>query len=191
MYYNDDRSFTDKVHDEVSVPLIYSRFGWHDSYAADPYEDNNFAVDYHAKDINDTDIIIQERFRRSNVASKFKDFTLRYQRPNERQHYSEIYKIYSTALKYVSTPFFMVYGTVTASLNLLRFVVVDLHNFVDEVSKGHIIIGTKDNIFSSVENDIFYSGLGYNKDNSSSFVSFDVPLLTSMFPSMILASEGF
>lgn len=191
MYYRDDRSFTDNVHNKIAVPMIYSKLGWHDSYSAPVYEDNNFAVDYHAFDINNREIIIQERFRRSDRANNFTDFTLRYQRPSDRQHFSEFFKMLQTVTTFTQYPYFMVYGVVTYEHKLLRFAVIDLVEFFEAIENHDIIVGARKSIFSKVEDHIFFSGLGFNKDYSSSFVSFDVPLLKEMFPSMIILSEGF
>lgn len=44
---------------------------------------------------------------------------------------------------------------------------------------------------TKVENNILFVGLGFNKDKSSSFVSFDIKLLKQTVPNIILLSAGF
>lgn len=189
MYYKDDRYFTDQVHDIIAVPIIYSALGWHDIKNATKKEDMNMAIDYFAKDSHDCLVAVQERFRRVTKAYSFSDFTLRYQRPNEQQYLSEFFKMYQTAATF--NGYYMVYGVVTVSMTLLRYAVINLNSFYRAIEDGFIKVGERNSVFSSLDNGILFSGLGFNRDNSSSFVSFDIRMLEQAVPNCVLTSFGY
>lgn len=189
MYYKDDRNFTDKVHKEIAVPSIYRKLQWFDIRNSTEEEDNNKAIDYFARDINGNIIAVQERFRRLRQAKNFTDFTLRYQRSNENQHFSEFYKMFNTAMNVFH--YYMIYGVISDNFILKRFAVLNLNTFYEAIQNKTIVVGENSSIFSKVENNILFAGLGFNKDKSSSFVSFDIKLLKQTVPNIILLSAGF
>lgn len=189
MHYKEDRFFTDKVHHDIAVPLIYKKMQWSNIRQATEYEDNSRAIDYVAEDKDSYTIVVQERFRRSKQAANFTDFTLRYQRFSAQQHFSEFYKMFQTATSILK--YFMIYGVISNNYSLERFAVINLNIFYEAIQHGTIIVGKNNSIFSKVEDNIMFAGLGFNRDKSSSFVSFDINLLKQIIPSAIILSSGF
>ena len=185
MYYKDDRKYTDEAHRDFAVPLIYDPLGWN-TYPATTEEDIRYEIDYRGTDDTGRDILIQERLRRGSSAQRFSDFTLRYQRPSGL---SEYYKMQDT-IRNFSEPYYMVYGVIAEEV-LARFVIVDLRQFFSAIDNNIIVVGQRKSYISVISGAQLFSGLGYNKDGSSSFVSFDIRQLSQILPSSILISEGW
>ena len=105
-FYNDDRSFTNYVHDELVIPQIYKEeLNWKIKDIS-PKElevmDIYHGIDYVLTDANDKDIYVQERFR-DNFYQKYNDATIRYRRDNNSNPskvQSEFYKIEADYLVY-------------------------------------------------------------------------------------------
>ena len=98
-YYNDDRKFTNYVHENIAKKQIYPKLNWIiqdiNTIVAENVDINN-SVDYFAIDSNNNKIItIQERFREKKYLN-YNDFTIRYKRifnkdPNRKL--SEFFKL--------------------------------------------------------------------------------------------------
>lgn len=209
MYYKDDREWTDKAH-ELAVKEIYSKVGWwciddlwHKNHLDD--EDRKAGVDHIGlckeedswfQDVGyRKNVYIQERFRKADK-NNFNDFTLRYRRDNSRsdnQKDSEYYKLE----KVLSDPsnerdYRMCYGTLNEKEDgFLKFAVLDLNKLYEHIEKGEIVVGRNDKVYSQIKNGKFWTGVGFNKDGSSSFVSFDVKLLGQQFDDVVIYQEGF
>ena len=198
-HYADDRSYTDTIHDSIIVPKIYPQLGW-TPYALDKelaqLQDSDYAIDYHATNTNGELIAIQERFRRGRAAKMYNDFTLRYERENneeEIEQKSEWFKM-KGKIKRFKKPYYMLYGVVNDTFDdLYKYAVIDLRVFFDAFRQGKICIDTEINntIRSKVKDGILYAGCGKNKDDSSSFVTFDIIQLHQVLPEAVIAQQGY
>lgn len=59
--YPNDRSFTDTVHDNLAVKIIYSKMGWTPRTIENELsimQDSEYSIDYHATDKNGAYIVI-------------------------------------------------------------------------------------------------------------------------------------
>lgn len=199
-HYADDRSYTDHIHDTIVIPKIYPLLGWQavsiDKELSE-LKDSDYAIDYHAVDSNGSNIVIQERFRRDEAARRYNDFTLRYKRennPEEIEQYSEFFKMKGKINRF-SEPYYMLYGVVNQDVSDLdKYVVIDLRRFFEYYNNGNIKIdeNTNNKLTSVIGSDgILYAGKGYNKDDSSSFISFDIVQLNSVLSDIIYYQKGF
>lgn len=192
--YKDDRPFTDYVHEHLAVPQIYTPFGWA-SVSYDSDADINRGVDYFAKDSSGRIIKIQERFRDNYYGDKYNDFTLRYRRdsnPEPSRHASEFFKIEAD---------YLIYGVVNGSkfnfeslTDLIKYAVIDLAVLMSKIKEGKIIIPSGLVRFSVDNCDGTMTAVhNYNKDDSSDFVAFDVPMLIKLFANdkIVVAQKGF
>ena len=193
--YNDDRSYTDNVHNNLAVKIIYEQMGWK------PYNVNNdlavlqdseYSIDYHAMDKLGNNILIQERFRRPGKTN-FDDFTLRYERednPEEIEQKSEFFKM-KGKLKRFSEPFFMVYGIVNSSMDgFAKYAVLNLRAFFKHYNNKEIVIDPNSRK-AFIENETLHCGLNRNADNSSSFICVSIPDLLKLFDDVVVYQEGF
>ena len=96
--YITDRKFTNHVHSELAVPLVYRQIHWTE-HPIDPklleYLDVNKGIDYLIIDSSGAIKTVQERFRES-MYSNYSDFTIRYRRDHnyhEERVESEYYKM--------------------------------------------------------------------------------------------------
>jgi Zn-finger nucleic acid-binding protein len=95
--YKEDRAFTNHIHKDLAVPLIYEPLNWGEvklrkDYAK--YIDMMDGIDYVFR--NEGEIMsVQERFRDAQYKD-FSDFTIRYRRDENKikeRHKSEYYKM--------------------------------------------------------------------------------------------------
>lgn len=193
--YNNDRSFTDSVHDNIAVNVIYPKMGWtlnNEKNDLTAIMDSEYGIDYYAKDNNGRSIVIQERFRRSNN-SGFDDLTLRYEReenPEEIEQKSEFFKIKGKLHRY-TTPFYMVYGIVNSTMdNFEKYVVLDLRQFFEHFKKKEIIIDPNSK-FSKIKEKTLYCGVNKNTDHSSSFMCVRIQHLSELFNDVVIYQNGF
>ena len=157
-------------------------------------QDSEYSIDYHATNKDNNEIVIQERFRRHSQNS-YTDFTLRYERPEneeEIEQKSEFFKM-KGKMKRFSEPFYMVYGIVNQeTTDFLKFAVIDLRAFFKHYKKSEIVIDINlNNKKSVIKGNVLYAGINTNKDNSSTFVCFDILQLMMLFSDVIVLQEGF
>lgn len=188
-FYKDDRSFTNYVHENLALPLIYKKLGWTQKQidaSLLEYIDINEGVDYVFTGKQGEEIKSQERFRRTKYQT-YSDCTLRYRRDNNpvvSRHKSEYYKVKAD---------YLVYGITNNDLTgFVKFVVVDLKVLFSKIDNGLITPEYGGN-FSRIVNGKMIAVIKDNVDDSSSFVAFDVKQLNQLFGSdnIILFQEGY
>ena len=197
MGYREDRKFTDFVHTEIAIPKIYNLLGW-DILEIDAkeleLEDVNNGVDYFFNNEKGSKISVQERFR-DNFYRKYNDATLRYRRdnnPDPARRASEFYKIKAD---------YLVYGITNGSkfpdkretvTNFEKFVVLDFNFLKEKFSEKKIKIVTSSSLTCSVEDDVLVCPENFNRDHSSSFIPFDVPLIKKLWGAApIILQKGY
>ena len=194
-YYKNDRAFTDFVHKELAVPLIYKTLGWHEvqlrkDYAT--YIDMLDGIDYVFRKGNHI-MSVQERFRDKKYKN-FTDFTIRYRRDEnkfqERQE-SEYYKMKAH---------YFTYGILDSSKNdidksslFLKYAIVDLKKVYKKLDSRAIFISdNKKNKCKIVDNNRIECPIKYNEDGSSSFFPIDISYLVKLWGNdMLVAQKGF
>lgn len=193
--YKNDRSYTDSVHDNLAVKIIYPKMGWTPKTVDDQLatmKDSEYSIDYHAVNSDGCDIVIQERFRRPDKA-RFDDFTLRYEReenPEEIEQKSEFFKM-KGKLRRFGEPFYMAYGTLNTTMDgFAKYAILDLRAFFDHYNKKEIIIDV-DVKFSKIENNVLHCGVNVNVDKSSSFMCVSIKHLSELFNDIVIYQEGF
>lgn len=204
--YKESRSLTDNYHDEFSRHRIYPFFGWREDETDDrfggvnkDYLDINKAIDYHAKDMYNNDVLIQERYRRLSDCRNYNDITIRYRRDGNKYDdrvNSEIYKLMNTIDEFSAQRFYLMYCAVADDVNkIAKFAVIDLHALVNEFQRGNIMVpalGTPDSKRSYILSDgRMVAGINGNRDFSSTFLSLDVGQLAAYFPDTVHYEHGF
>jgi len=195
--YNQDRSFTDFVHINLTIPLIYDTLNWKiKDYDEQELKelDMNDGIDYILINNKGKTINIQERFR-DEFYKNYNDATLRYRRDLNRhhdRHKSEYYKIKADYLVYGITngkKFDDARDTLTG---FIKWVILDLH-FLREKFKSHEIkIVTSSDKTCSIDGSTLICPENFNPDGSSSFLPFDIKMIDELWGSKpIIAQNGY
>jgi len=193
--FKSDKAFTDYIHAQLALPLIYAPLNWEQvnfdaSYGV--HIDKSDGIDYvflSGKDL----ITVQERFRESKY-QMYNDFTIRYRRDyhKETKHQeSEFYKLKAQ---------FFIYGIVNgqkadleSNTDFLKYAVINLQAFYDKIDQQQIVISDKLFKKSRIsENGIIECPVIENKDRSSSFIPVDIVQLLDLFQDeVVIAQKGF
>ena len=193
--YKNDRAFTDFVHRQLALPLIYKSLGWVEvqlrkDYAK--YIDMLDGIDYVFRK-EDKVISVQERFRDEKYKN-FTDFTIRYRRDEnkiESRHESEYYKMKAH---------YFTYGIldsskdeVNKSSTFLKYAIVDLEKVYQKLdSKSIFIVDNNKNTCEIVDGNRIQCPVKYNTDGSSSFFPIDISFLVKLWGNeMVIAQKGF
>lgn len=196
--YNADRNFTNYVHDELTIPLIYNKIGWsvQDIDAAELEKmDINEGIDYILLDHSDgRTITVQERFR-DNYYKNYNDATLRYRRDsnqNPERIKSEFFKIKAD---------YLVYGITDGSkwpekrhtlTDFLKWVILDVKFIQSKFKEEKIKIVEDARSMCWIDGDILYCPENFNPDGSSSFIPFDIKLIVQLWGSApIFSQKGY
>jgi hypothetical protein len=195
--YSFDKEFTDWVHQNLAIEKIYNLLDWIPQLMDGTISHNvdmNNGVDYFFVNKKNHKIVTtQERFRDSYY-QKYNDFTIRYEResnPHPDRLKSEFFKIKSD---------YFVYGIINESkyrfriaTDFIKFAVIDIKKLMSKIDEGQIII-EKDlkGIYSIVRDNIMVCPVVYNRDDSSSFVTFNISQLTKLFKNddIVLLQKG-
>jgi len=195
MGYQQDRAFTDYIHKNVAIPRLYSQIGWQELQVQKD-QLNGFdvqnGIDYMFIDQARDVYTVQERFRESKY-SNYNDFTIRYRRDGNYHSdrvESEYYKIKAH---------FFTYGITNGSKNspntctdFLKVAIINLDRIYELITDGKIVIKDNGEKTCYTLNTTFVCPVCYNRDGSSSFVPFDIPLLCELFGrDVILYQRGF
>ncbi len=195
--YVDDRSFTNFVHQNLAVPILYNKLGWKEvSLSAEEMEkiDIQNGIDYLFHDASNKIIKVQERFRDSFYA-KYNDCTLRYRRDQNshvNRRKSEFYKVEADFLVYGITNGAKFIEKRNSVTGFIKYTFVDLRVLMKQIDNDNIIL--KRGINRSYINDNkLIAPIKENKDSSSSFVAFDVYQLHQLFgvEKIIRYQKGF
>lgn len=194
--YDFDRSFTNYVHKNLAVKVIYSQLNWVEKEVDPGYlesVDLNDGVDYFFTDKNaDRTVSVQERFRESKYQT-YNDFTIRFEReynPHEERKLSEYYKLKAD---------YFVYGTINSSkenvgsaTDFIKFAVIDIKKLQQLIDANEIVIDRelRSRTCTMIDGKM-HCPINYNKDYSSSFFPVDIGLLKKHHPELILLQKGF
>jgi hypothetical protein len=193
--YVSDREFTDYVHSVLAIPLIYQAIQWQQmEIPKDILEelDINHGIDYIFKDIHERTLKIQERFREVKY-QRYNDFTLRYQRPHNAdssRHQSEFFKIEADYMVYgITNGYKTDLSTVTS---FVKYAIIDLKELMIKIDGGEITFSKELN-YSEIIDGKFVCPINQNRDYSSNFVAFDIPLLLNYFKedTIVIKHHGF
>lgn len=193
--YQRDRAFTNYVHKNLALPLVYKPLNWTEvqlrkDYAK--YIDMMDGIDYVFKS-GDEIKTVQERFRDKKYKG-FTDFTIRYRRDEnkiEDRHESEYYKIKAH---------YFTYGIIDStkaefdkSTNFLKYAIIDLKKVYEKLdSKAIFISDNGKNKCKIVDGSRIQCPVKYNPDGSSSFFPIDISYLVKLWGNeMIIAQKGF
>ncbi len=193
--YKDDRAFTDSVHKNLALPIIYKALDWQkvelkNDYAN--YIDMVKGIDYVFKK-NGEIYTVQERFRTQDYKA-FSDFTIRYRRDYnsfEDRKASEYYKMKAH---------YFTYGIINTSKNevkkasrFLKFAVIDLQKVYEKLdSKAIFISDNHKNTCCITSDNRLECPIKYNADKSSSFFPIDISYLVQLWGSeMVVLQQGF
>lgn len=194
--YDYDRGFTDYVHNNLALKIIYERLGWKEQKPNSHLRENadqNDAVDYFFVDKNTLSLVtVQERFRESKFAS-YNDITIRYKREfnvHEERKDSEFFKLNAD---------YMVYGIINSSKyqynqadNFLKYVIVDAKILNELIRDGKIIVEENSNSrYCKWENGVIHCPVNNNPDRSSSFIPIDVGMLYRLNDKAIKLNNGY
>lgn len=196
--YNFDREFTDYIHYNLAVPLIYDKLNWKLQTMNKKVVDNVDvfnAVDCFLVDMNTSTIVtVQERFREAKYMN-YSDFTIRYKRifnQHEERKMSEYFKLEAD---------YFVYGIVNSSkyergncTDFIKFAVIDISILKELINENKIIVDEKLNSIRCIErNGNLICPQNFNRDHSSSFIPIDIILLKKLFPDrkVVKFSKGF
>ncbi|MCD4827445.1 MAG: hypothetical protein K8Q99_06700 [Acholeplasmataceae bacterium] len=193
--YTTDREFTNHVHKALAVPLIYTVLDWIEEDVPKELIDSldvHHGIDYILKDIENSIITVQERFRDQKY-NTYNDFTLRYRRDDnmyDSRKASEYFKIDAQYMVYGITNG---YKTDFESLTgYMKYAVINLHVLFEFINQKRIILDSSISTCRIVD-DILFAPINNNRDKSSSFVAFDIKMLNSLFPNtnLIKLQYGF
>ena len=194
--YAADRKFSDYVHENLALKLIYEPLSWRPinlEQRLAQHLDMSKGIDYCFTDMNDDLITVQERFREQKYW-RYNDITLRYRRDqnsNVLNVKSEFYKIEAD---------YMVYGVVNASKfnhelasKFVKFAVLDMKALMFAFEKKLIAVKRVHTNQCFIENGVLVCPVNYNRDGSSSFVPVDLKLLLqcNIAAKIILYQQGY
>ena len=198
MGYSSDREFTNYVHDNLAIPIIYKQLNWKPQNLNNVMTENvdiNNAVDCFLIDLNkDVIVTVQERFREYKYHT-FNDFTIRFEREfnqHDDRKLSEFYKLQAD---------YFVYGIINHSkynkeqaTDFVKYAVIDLKILKALFDVQKIVVDRTLNTYYCIERDgKMVCPVNQNKDKSSRFIPIDIKLLKKLFSNenIIVASKGF
>jgi hypothetical protein len=193
--YPADRQFTDTVHRRIAIPKVYQPRGWVEVELSPTLQlelDNQKGIDYVFAS-GTSRFSVQERFRESKYQS-YTDFTIRYQRPSNggAPRPSEFFKIQAD---------YFLYGITDGNKHNLAsnndFIKVALVNFsairaLFDNAKIVVDVNLSGKTMVCDSSGVIRAPVINNRDNSSSFVPLDVPVLLASFGKTIVEyQKGF
>lgn len=198
MTYASDREFTDWVHNNLAVKIIYPEMKWEvqelNSRLGRNIDMKN-AVDYMAISQRDGSlkiVTVQERFREKKYVN-YSDFTIRYMRPENKhddRRLSEFFKLDAD---------YFIYGIIDSEKNnreaargFIKYAVINLEVLRDLIDKGTVVIDTDlKEKKCKMQDNVMHCPVIQNKDSSSTFVPFDIRILDQIAPNVIECQKGF
>jgi len=194
--YSADRAFTDYIHKNLALPLIYKPINWTKVDLEDDYHrkiDMQQGIDYIFRDKNGNLKTVQERFREVKY-KKYSDFTIRYRRDgniHQDRHQSEYYKMKAN---------YFTYGITNCYKNLsldkctdfVKYAIIDLKKVYEKIDNGDIIIKDNKRNTCTIEDHKIICPIKYNRDGSSSFFPIEISFLVQLWGEEIIVSQkGF
>lgn len=192
--YSDDRAFTDFVHHQLALPLIYKPLKWEqltlDTEKAKQL-DLQKGIDY-VFTHNGRRYTVQERFRESKY-SHYTDFTIRYRRDFNAYPDRKLSEYYKLNAEYFT------YGIVNGNkaeretcTQFLKFAIINLNYIYEKIDAGLIYIRDNNLNTCKIKENKLECPIKWNKDQSSSFFPVDIGLLVKLWGTeMLLTQKGF
>ena len=193
--YSKDRAFTNYVHTNLAIPLIYNPLEWSEVQLRKDYSkyiDMMDGIDYVFRKGN-TIMSVQERFREKQYQN-FTDFTIRYRRDSnkiEERHESEYYKMKAH---------YFTYGIIDSSKNethkasaFIKYAIIDLKKVYQKLDEKKIYISDNGkNKCEIIDGNRLECPVKYNSDGSSSFFPIDISYLVKPWGGdMLVTQKGF
>ncbi|MBS9781966.1 MAG: hypothetical protein KGV56_05660 [Gammaproteobacteria bacterium] len=196
--YNNDRCFTDYVFNHLAKPIIYPHLGWKE-YKIDPHELESLDIHNGIDTLVHTSFnqikAVQYRFR-DNFYQHYNDVTLRYKREhnsNADRINSEFFKIEAQYLMYGITNGKKFNDALMTNTHFVKWAIVDILELQRLINEGCIIIDPELGGVNCklTQNDEILCPIIPNKDDSSSFVPFDIHLLNKVSNGAVVVSFGY
>ena len=197
--YSLDRGFTNYVHDNLAIPLVYKKIGWN-QHNIDPntleYLDIQKGIDYIFKAADGSIKTVQERFREKMYAN-YSDFTIRYRR-DENSHSdrikSEYYKMAADYFTYGITNGMK--SNFESATDFIKVAIIDLKKVYQKIDEGLIVIRHNNQRVCKIINEGGLSKIEcpvlYNRDHSSSFFPVEIRYLIQLWgEEMVVFKRGF
>jgi hypothetical protein len=195
--YYKDRSFTDYVHTNLAIPLIYDSINWNiKNIDANKLKelDMNEGIDYVLLNEMGQNIYVQERFR-DEYYKNYDDATLRYRRDSNihtDRKKSEYYKINANYLVYGITNGKKFDDQRHTLTKFIKWVILDLDFLREKFKSKKIEIIKTSAIKCQIDNGILKCPENFNPDGSSSFIPFDIKMIVKLWGlKPIKAQYGF
>lgn len=196
--YTKDKEFSDFVHQNLAVKIIYDKFNWVPQNINRRVVENVDifnGVDRFFVDVEQNKIItVQERFREEKY-QYYSDFTIRYKRDFnkfEERKLSEFFKLEAD---------FFVYGVINTSKinmryssNFIKYAVIDINVLKKLFNESSIIIDENlQGVYCKIKNEKLVCPIIFNRDKSSSFIPIDIVLLKKIFrdEKVLIESKGY
>ncbi|HDR1061150.1 hypothetical protein ROV67_07500 [Pasteurella multocida] len=195
--YQSDRIFTDYIFNNLAKKIIYPQLNWKeiqiDEEELEKLDINN-GIDTIIENENNEILGVQYRFR-DGFYSSYNDFTFRYKREynqNKERVMSEFFKIEAKYFLYGISNGKKFEDKLYTNTKFLKWAIIDVDNLLNAIDNGLIVIDEKlYSITCQLRNGKMFCPVNNNKDNSSSFVPFDIPILNKISNDIVVASSGF
>ncbi|MEM9673275.1 MAG: hypothetical protein ACFB15_08945 [Cyclobacteriaceae bacterium] len=195
--YRLDRTFTDFIHQQVALPQVYRPLGWEPFRLSNSEKeelDIHHGIDRVFSQANGTLVTVQERFRIARYAN-YQDVTFRYRRDQHattERRYSEFYKIQAD---------YLLYGIINkdskdpdqiAGAAFQKVALIHLPPLWKKLESGEAIIDETASGRCRWEEERLVIPVNHNRDGSSSFIAWDIPLIAQHWPRQIICYQrGF
>jgi len=194
-YYIKDRAFTDYIHRNLALSIIYTPINWTQVDLDNDYAeeiDMQQGIDYIFRDENGNLKTVQERFREVKY-QKYSDFTIRYRRDgniHQDRHQSEYYKMKADYFTYGITNCYKT--NLDRCTDFIKYAIIDLKKVYEKIDTGDIIIKDNGNNTCTLENNKIICPVKYNRDGSSSFFPIEISFLVQFWgEEIIVLQKGF
>lgn len=192
--YISDRAFTDHIHNNVAIPVIYNPINWtqvnldpDDAVHIDMFQGIDYVFNH-----NGTTKTVQERFRERKY-QQYSDFTIRYRRDGNMhsdRHQSEYYKMKADYFTYGITN--CLKDDLSQCSDFLKFAIIDLRIVYSKIDAGDILIRDNGRNTCRIIDNKIECPVKFNTDGSSSFFPIEISFLIDLWGNdIIIAQKGF
>ncbi len=193
--YTSDRAFTDYIHQQLALPLVYRPLNWQpvELQQQTAAELDMFrGIDYVFRDSEGQHKTVQERFRECKY-QRYGDFTIRYRRdrnPNKDRHLSEYYKMKADFFTYGITNGYK--NNWQGCTDFLKYAIIDLKKVYEKIDSKQIIISDNRRNTCTLEKGAIICPVKHNRDGSSSFFPIEIRFLLQLWGNeLIVSQKGF
>jgi hypothetical protein len=192
--YISDRAFTDHIHNNVAIPVIYNPINWaqvnldpDDAVHIDMFQGIDYVFNH-----NGATKTVQERFRERKY-QQYSDFTIRYRRDGNMhsdRHQSEYYKMKADYFTYGITN--CLKDDLTQCTDFLKYAIIDLRIVYSKIDAGDIFIRDNGRNTCRIIDNKIECPVKFNTDGSSSFFPIEISFLIDLWGNdIIIAQKGF